>query len=96
MARERASDEIADEVRQRIGGDEQRVLSINTGFSALTYKHVLLPVWMLAYRYGDDVYRVVVNARTGEVNGERPYSIPKIVAAVLAVLGLIWWWAARS
>ena len=56
--------------------------AFDTQYSALTYKHVLLPVWILAYRYGDKPYRVVVNAVTGQVNGERPWSIPKILAAV--------------
>ena len=46
----------------------------------------LLPVWMLAYRYHDKPYRVFVNAGTGEVQGERPYSWVKILCAVLAGL----------
>jgi len=75
------------EVRQRIGGDEQRVESIRTGWAGLTYKHLLLPVWLLAYRYQGRSYRVAINACTGEVNGERPWSPWKIGFAV--VLGLI-------
>ena len=78
---------IAQEVRQRIGGDEQRVESIRTGWAGLTYKHLLLPVWLLAYRYQGRSYRVAINACTGEVNGERPWSPWKIGAAV--VLGLL-------
>ena len=46
----------------------------DTNYHALTYKHLLLPVWMLAYRYGKKTYRVVVNAGTGEVQGGRPWS----------------------
>jgi hypothetical protein len=86
LAKERIEDELRSDVRQRIGGDEQRVHSQDTQYSALTYKHVLLPVWILAYRYGDKPYRVVVNAVTGQVHGERPWSIPKIVAAVVFAL----------
>jgi DNA-directed RNA polymerase subunit RPC12/RpoP len=78
---------IEAEVRRRIGGDVQRVESIRTGWAALTYKHLLLPVWLLAYRYQGKSYRVAVNACTGEVHGERPWSPWKIGAAV--VLGLI-------
>lgn len=83
-AKHRIDDELRSDVRRRIGGDEQRVHAIDTQYSALTYKHVLLPVWILAYRYGDKPYRVVVNAVTGQVNGERPWSVPKILAAVVA------------
>ena len=78
---------IAQEVRARIGGDRQRIHDIDTDLSGLTFKHLLLPVWMLAYRYHGKPYRVFVNGATGEVHGERPYSPWKIAFAVL--LGLI-------
>jgi len=75
---------IAADVRSRIGGDTQRVHSIGSNYTALTYKHLLLPVWLLAYRYRQKSYQVMVNAGTGEVQGERPYSWLKITLAVLA------------
>ena len=43
-------------------------------------------MWVTAYRYRDTVYRVVVNARTGEVRGQRPWSWVKITLTVLAAL----------
>lgn len=86
-ARQRIEAAVMADVRQRIGGDEQRVHQCQTHYSAITFKHLLLPVWLLAYRYGDKSYQVAVNAATGEVQGERPYSVAKIAVAVL--LGLI-------
>jgi DNA-directed RNA polymerase subunit M/transcription elongation factor TFIIS len=77
---------IHQDVCRDIGGDEQRVLGVQTRYSATTYKNILLPVWLSAYRYGSKVYRFVINARTGEVHGERPYSVIKIILAVLAAL----------
>ena len=70
------------------GGDDQRIHNISTRYNALTYKHLLLPVWLLTYRYNEKPYRVVVNAATGEVQGERPYSWIKITLTVLAVLAV--------
>lgn len=84
LAKGRIEQELTSDVRRRIGGDEQRIHSMDTDYSALTYKHVLLPVWILAYRYGGKSYRVVVNAMTGQVSGERPWSAIKIALAVLA------------
>lgn len=84
-AKQRVKDAIEIDVRQRIGGDQQRIHVLNSRLDALTFKHILLPVWMLAYRYHDQPYRVFVNAGTGEVQGERPYSWVKIT---LAALGL--------
>ena len=50
----------------------------------MTFKHILLPVWLWAYRYQNERYQVMVNARTAEVQGERPYSVWKITAAVVS------------
>ena len=70
-------------VRRDIGGDEQRVGGVDTQYAAVTFKHVLLPVWISAYRFNDRAYHFVINGRTGRVFGERPYSVAKIVAVVL-------------
>jgi DNA-directed RNA polymerase subunit RPC12/RpoP len=80
---------IADDCRSDIGGDEQRLDDTETDWGAVTFKLLLLPAWLAAYRFNDRVWQVMINARTGEVIGERPYSAWKITAAVLAVLVLI-------
>jgi DNA-directed RNA polymerase subunit RPC12/RpoP len=77
---------IQQDVRGDIGGDEQRITALQTDYKNTRYKYILLPVWLSVYRYGNKVYRFVVNARTGEVHGERPYSAIKIALAVLAGL----------
>ena len=51
-----------------------------------------------AYRYNDKVYRFMVNVRTGEVQGERPWSTVKILLAVFALIAAgagIWYFATR-
>jgi len=78
--------EIDNRVRRDIAGDEQRILSLNSRYQGVTFKHILLPVWISSYRYNQKVYRFLVNGQTGEVQGERPYSVFKIITAVLAVL----------
>jgi len=78
---------IARDVRFDIGGDRQRIHNVTTRVSSPTFKHVLLPVWLAAYRYRGETYRFVVNGRTGLVQGERPWSAWKIAFAVL--LGLL-------
>lgn len=86
IAEERIDAAIRSEVRSRIGGDTQRIHSINTRHDAMTYKHLLLPTWLLAYRFRDKVYQVLINAATGEVQGERPWSWVKILFAALGGL----------
>jgi hypothetical protein len=82
-AKKRIDVELHADICRRIGGDEQRISSQKTAYNAVTFKHILLPVWLLAYRYKDKPYRVTVNAATGEVNGERPYSWVKITLFTL-------------
>ena len=77
---------ILSEVHQRIGGDTQIVSSVNSRYEAITYKHLLLPVWLLAYKYTGKTYQVFINAATGEVQGERPYSPWKIAFAIIAAV----------
>ena len=77
---------IESDVRSDIGGDEQRIHNIATHYDAITFKHLLLPVYAGAYRFNQKVYQIVVNGRTGEIQGDRPYSIWKIAAFVAAIL----------
>lgn len=77
------------DIRRDIGGDVQRIDSADTVYADETFKHVLLPIWTAAYKYGGKSYRFLVNGQTGEVQGERPYSAWKIAFAVLAVAALV-------
>lgn len=77
---------IYNDVCRDIGGDVQRVDNVDSDYLAETFKHVLLPVWMAAYKYGGKSYRFLVNGQTGEVQGERPWSVWKITFAVIAAL----------
>lgn len=88
-AKSRMDAAIRQETMRRIGGDVQRIDRLRSNFDALTFKLLLLPVWMLTYRYAGKPYRVMVNACTGEVQGERPYSAIKIALAVIAGIMLV-------
>jgi ribosomal protein S27E len=81
--------QIEQDVRRDIGGDEQQINQVQTATSNETFQHLLLPVWIGAYRFQGKVFQVVVNARTGEVQGERPYSAMKITLLVFAIVFLI-------
>ena len=86
IAKERMAEQINADIRRDIGGDEQRISSVNTDYSDERFKHLLLPIWMAAYRYRGKSYRFIVNGQTGRVQGERPWSPWKIAGAVLAGL----------
>lgn len=89
IAEERMEPEIRAQIRRDIGGDEQRISSMSVKHADVTCKHLLLPLWISSFRYKEKVYRFIINARTGEVAGERPWSAAKIVLTVLAVAALV-------
>ncbi len=85
-AKNRIDSDIDVMIRQQIGGDEQRITWKNSNYNDITFKHILLPVWISAYRYNDKVFRFIVNARTGKVQGERPWSWVKIAGVVILAI----------
>lgn len=74
---------------QDIGGDTQRVSSMNLKLSEETFKHILLPVYISAYRYNGMEYNFFVNGENGQISGTRPYSFWKIFLTALLVLLII-------
>jgi len=89
IAKDIMEETIENSIRSDIGGDHQRITSKNTDYKNIAFKHILLPIWLSAYRYNNKVYRFMINGRTGEVQGERPYSWIKITFAVIAAIAVI-------
>ncbi len=86
-AKKKMASVIRSHIRSDIGGDTQRIHSVNTTYDDISFKHILLPMWLSVYRYKEKIYRILINARTGEVQGERPWSWVKITLA--SILGLL-------
>ena len=78
--------EIINLIRRDIGGDHQQIGTKRTRYSGITFKHLLLPVWVAVYRYHDKTFQVIVNGQTGRVSGVRPWSWLKISVLAAAIL----------
>jgi len=79
-----------------VPGDTHRNLRIDPSYSGETFKHILVPVWLLTYTYGARTFQVIANGYTGKIAGKYPKSPWKILAAVLAaalVIALIAWFS---
>jgi len=74
---------------RQVPGDTYRNLQVQAQYSNRTFKHVLLPVWLLTYTFGKKVFQVLINGNTGAIAGRRPYSWIKITLAVLAAAAAI-------
>jgi DNA-directed RNA polymerase subunit RPC12/RpoP len=81
--------DIRKAIEHDIGGDRQKISSMSTQHNDLTFKHLLLPIWISSYRFHEKTYQFLVNGRTGEVQGERPYSWVKIASLVVGVVALV-------
>ncbi len=88
-AKMRMASEIDHTIRKDIGGDKQIIDHKTTNLSSVSYKHVLLPIWLLTVLYNGQPWQVFMNGVTGEVHGQRPWSKVKIGMAVAAVLLII-------
>lgn len=66
--------------------DRVRNLQIDATFSKLTYKYLLLPVWISSYKYKEKVYQFMVNGQTGKISGKTPISTPKVIITVIAFI----------
>jgi hypothetical protein len=75
---------------RQVPGDTQRNLQVRSTFTNQRFKHILVPVWLLTYKFRDRTYQVVVNGVTGKIAGGRPWSWVKISLAVLAAL-VVWY-----
>jgi hypothetical protein len=70
----------------QVPGDTHRNLVVRATFTDQKFKHILVPVWLLSYTYGNTSYQVAVNGVTGKIAGGHPWSWVKIMLLIIAVL----------
>ncbi len=86
LARSRMEATLRELCAQQIPGDTYQNLRIHPSYSDQTFKHVLLPVWLLTYTYGTKNYQVAVNGYTGKISGDYPLSWIKITLLVILAI----------
>jgi ribosomal protein S27E len=86
-AAQRSQDQMQAKLLQlcaaQVPGDTHRNLEISPDYALKTFKHVLVPVWLLSYTYGAKAYQVIANGYTGSIAGKYPLSVWKIAFVVL-------------
>ena len=94
---ESAKDYIAGRLRSAISNkvindhnaDHVRNVKVHTSYSNITYKYLMLPVWMSSFKYKEKIYQFVVNGQTGKVGGDYPISPWRVAAAVLIAAAIV-------
>jgi hypothetical protein len=78
---------------QQVPGDTHRNLQMDAQYAARTFKHILVPIWLVTYTLGARSFHTLINGYTGEVSGDRPISWTKvffyIVLPILVLLTII-------
>ncbi|HOO48665.1 MAG TPA: hypothetical protein PLM10_07040 [Saccharofermentans sp.] len=75
-------------LRSSYRADRVEFTELQTHHANVTYKYVLAPIWVVAFKYQNSVYDLAVNGQTGKVEGKTPYNIGVIVAIIGAIVGL--------
>jgi DNA-directed RNA polymerase subunit RPC12/RpoP len=92
LARERVVKNLRQQLYDRVApGRQKRGLKAGgVNWLDMTFKYVLLPLWIGTYHYQGKSYQVYVNGQTGKVSGEKPRDLLKtiliITSAVLSFL----------
>ncbi len=84
---------------QQVPGDTYRGLNVNTQYNTRTFKHILVPVWLVTYTFGMKTFQTIVNGYTGTIAGDRPTSWVKVffyvILPILIGLGIFLWYNNR-
>lgn len=86
-------DHIESDIRFKHNADHVSGLNFSTVYSRITYKYLMLPVWMSSFQFGGKLYRFLVNGQTGKVGGKAPVSALRvIIACIIGIAALVALW----
>lgn len=85
----RLKDAISHVIRMEKNADLVADLRMNTVYQNITYKYLLLPIWISNYKYKDKVYHFMVNGQTGRVSGKTPISVWKVLLTVFIAIVVV-------
>jgi small-conductance mechanosensitive channel len=80
---------ITNKIRHEKNADHVKDLHLRTAYTNITYKYLMLPIWISSFKYNDKVYQFMVNGQTGKVSGKTPVSAVKVIITILAVLAVL-------
>ncbi len=94
MAKSKIDVSLKNKILSQYSYDRVAYFNVVTTHSNVTYKYVMLPVYVGNFNYKSKLYNFYVNGSTGKTFGKYPKSIAKILSVVLLVgacaIGLIY------
>ncbi len=88
LAREQVIRKLRPQLHSRVlpGITKRGLTTGDTNWSDMTFKLILLPVWVGNYRYKGENYKIMVNGQTGKVAGEKPRDAVKLIGILSLVV----------
>lgn len=80
---------IAKYIRRVWHADRAEGIRFSTQYDKVTYKYILLPVWLSSFTYKGKLFQFVVNGQTGKVGGKAPISALRVIIAIIVALIVI-------
>ena len=80
---------IRNQIERENSADDGRVDKMKVGYSKMTYKYLLLPLWMSSFTFNGKIFQFVVNGQTGKVGGKSPVSPIKVIIAILIAIVIL-------
>lgn len=81
--------DVSGKVRCEHNADHVRAVRVSPTYKNITYKYLLLPIWISSYKYKDKIYQFMVNGQTGKVSGKTPISAIKVILTILVVIAIL-------
>ncbi len=69
--------------------DSVKNLAMKTTYRNITYKYLMLPIWISSFTYKGKIYQFMVNGQTGKVGGHSPISALRVALAVLVAIAVL-------
>lgn len=88
-AKRKMHDTLMLDIRKTLHGDEVRNINLSTRHENVKFKHILLPMWISAFRFKEKVYNFIINGQSGTIKGNYPLDPWKITGLVLIGLAVI-------
>ncbi|NLZ25073.1 MAG: TFIIB-type zinc ribbon-containing protein [Clostridiales bacterium] len=88
LAKGKIDAQIRQNILKRYDADVVQSLTVETLYNPVTFKYILLPLWICAYNYKNKLYNLFVNGRNGKATGKVPVSPLKVLFTVLVALGI--------
>ena len=84
----RLSGNICNYICKQWNADRTDRVKFSTLYHNITYKYLLVPIWISSFKYKDKVYQFVVNGQTGKVGGKSPVSGWRVALFCLLIIAL--------